>query len=483
MAGKIWKFRKSSKEEKVSEKQGRQGRKVFRTIDTLLEKSKDIAKRAAKPVLGGLLVVGTTATISSCGPKNEYTTIKNYYNNETTEYSLTVTPPTQYGNEATQEEEKREIKFQSASAEADMRVGSNLDLGPVAVKLEDITDDGDLIYIIGAPQALSENKASAYAKIYNSSDEAIFLDDNMGVFIHAKQSNEQVVEEGKAAFYLEFFDYTSPVTTLDVGESLYADGYVIKLDDLDKNDGSAIFSIYDENGELISQEKVQQGRDLYLYYAPVGKDLRLSVIETAMGYTLSTKWAKIEANTSTHVQTPELDVGDTYPIDTTYSITLDDITYDSRAVYSLETTDGTYFTDVIGEDEKRNTSLNGKHVSIRANSIIPPETEIVSEDTYARLFHRDKAALDSVGVGEALETPNYYVELSDVRTDDGIYAVFDIYEKGTGNRVAMSVGYAGKEVELGVGNGKKIVIYTAQIAPGYTFGNKWARFFVEEADN
>ncbi len=468
------------KKSEVSEKQGRQGRKAFKAIETLLDTTRDVAKKAAKPVLGGLLVVGTAATISSCGPKKEYKTINNYYSNETTEYSLDITAPTQYGNEATQEEEKKEEKFESAYARDTLSAGDVLNVSDLAVKFTGTSEEGTAFnYIIGTPGEIAINRAEAYAEVNEGEDYELSLEGNKGVYIHAIEGIVEVVQQGRTKLSITVTE-DSNSGRISMGEELPVDGYSVQITDITA-DNQVIMRI---QGNQVERYAMAASHSTTYVSLASDKVMKILVGDVEKGYTLQSSWADIDATLYTAKETPFLYKDDTYPLNETYSVVIRGFTTDGNAVYSIVTTEGTVKT-VDKEDYTYDTTiLDGKEWDIATEYTTIPKKEVTGVKTFVRVFHEDKANIGAIKPGETLDTPNYYIELVDVKNDDGYYASVNIYSKETGKRVGYATVYRGIPVEMAVDpkNSKKLFIYVSQLSSGYQTISKWARFFVEEVD-
>ena len=294
-------------------------------------------------------------------------------------------------------------------------------------------------------------------------------------------------------------------SVVPVGGEVTMGAYSARLADLAVSTGAAnshpaIVDILDQNGAVIDRVQIASGGS-YVYDG-TSADVRISVCQTAPGFTLNAKWAKmrIEA-TSAQPSNPcagygTVDIGNAMAIGGT-NLLLSDISIatgqDNSHKAIVDVLD--YTNAVIGQTQiapgetKVVQGFNGSNIQVSVCQTAPgftlnakwakmkavPTSALVTQNCANAPFTVTKQGI--VNVGGVIDNGQYKVRLSDISIENEVgkkhAAIVDIMDSNDALLDSAAIDSGTTYVYTGTG-GAPLKIYICQTAPGYTLNAKWA---------
>jgi len=296
---------------------------------------------------------------------------------------------------------------------------------------------------------------------------------------------------------------------VNVGGSMQAGAYTVKLSDIAQETGSnkahnAILEVLNANGVVLEKMQVMPGT-AYVYSGPSGR-IAVSVCQTAPGYTLNAKWAKMKAvPTNSSATTPcpgfsTIEIGGMLSVGG-ISVSLDDIAVSTGAqnahpailkvtqtnngfVQKLSMLPGASLTVLTANNSKYLISvcqtapgytMNAKWAKIKA---IPTGNPVSPDSCPANINITGATYGGSPEIGQSVDNPVFKARLSDISVGAGAQnshpAVLDILDSND-NLLDSAVVEPGTLYAYNGMNGSIYKVFVCQTAPGMTLNAKWAR--------
>ena len=291
---------------------------------------------------------------------------------------------------------------------------------------------------------------------------------------------------------------------VSIGEEITSGAYRVRLNDLSVSVGAgnshpAILDVRDQNGAVLDSIQVMPG-STYIYSGPSGK-IAISVCQTAPGFTLNAKWAKIKAVATTGAPTNACQglSAVTVGYSTAFaggSVVLSDISVStgqdnvhSAIVDVLDSSGATVAQKQIAPGESKVVQVGTQNIKITACQTAPgftldskwakisavPTNETVTPDCANAPFNATKQGI--VEVGGELDSGAYKVRLADISVENDVgkrhMAIVDILDANDVVQDSASIAPGTAYTFTGNG-GAPLNIYICQTAPGYLLNAKWA---------
>ncbi|MFH1221706.1 MAG: hypothetical protein V1492_01335 [Candidatus Micrarchaeota archaeon] len=275
---------------------------------------------------------------------------------------------------------------------------------------------------------------------------------------------------------------------LNQGENYPFSTYKLKLDDLEPRTKSAVFSVLDANDNVLLKVKVSEGKPIIKDIG--GQKFKITVYQTAPGYTFGAKWVKFAVDPTTTAApvipiNATLNQGESYILSNGFKVKLDDLESGTgKALVSiLDPADNIIYKDKIAESQSVVRNVSGTKYSIKI-------VQTAAGYTYAAKWAKvlvtptNAAATPIINTSFVLNQGEFYpvdgsknVRLIDLDSKTR-GAIIVVYDTGNGSVVSRDLVKEGSSVVRNV-NGNKYQISVLQTGAGYTFGAKWARLNVK----
>ncbi len=294
---------------------------------------------------------------------------------------------------------------------------------------------------------------------------------------------------------------------VNIGQTVDSNGYKVRLADLAVAEGSqnlhaAIVDIMDANGTVLEQAKIDPNGK-YVYSGASGK-IMISVCQTAAGFTLNSKWAKMKFSTTNTGATRScagyttLDIGETLD-NGNFKVRLADLGLEEGAANEhpaiLEMFDQSgVLMGKIKLGEKDSYIFTTPEAGAASVASPPVNTMITVCETAPGFTLNAKWAkvmvstttrkvtptcqdYTDVDLGQNLSLGAYTARLADIAVATGSGsthpAVVEILDAN--NTIVDDVSLVGQSYTYSSPSGQKYTLSVCQTAPGFTLNAKWAK--------
>ena len=300
--------------------------------------------------------------------------------------------------------------------------------------------------------------------------------------------------------------------TLNQGESLFLGKYKLVFEDGQQvaDKVYALIDVIDSCGTSVEKLKVEEGKTAALKLD--SQMLTVSAHEVAVGSTFAAKWTKLSVTkqcetlpSTCSVNVTALQCSDTVPLVSgtvgqgqslliqsapgivKYQLTLDDgqtLNGKNYAIVSFTDSCGNILTKKkLEENTTTQISLNGEQFEVTVDSAAFGYTFGAkwAEFTVRAPCTTTYWCTSMMGIlnqGDSLSVDNYKIQLDDLATINGVpYAMLSVLD-ANGNTITKAKVAEASSVDLKLG-GNTVRISVPEVAPGYTFGGKWAKVEVQ----